>query len=105
MPNDAEHSLEVAHARLDIHDAVLRRLERVADKALAASTDSAAAVREHTVKCEGRDATNAERFESIKNRLKNQDRILWAIISAVGAVATGIAVVAWDVLKAKLGIG
>ena len=53
---------------------------------------------------DGRDELNTERFKSIQAGLKRQDRILWAIISVMGAVATGMAVVAKDILKSRFGI-
>lgn len=95
---------ERAHARLDQHERVLRRLEKLVAAAANSAQQAGADVREHIAKCDGRDATNSARYEAIHSRLKGQDKILWMIISVMGTVAVGMAVMAWDIIKTKLGL-
>ncbi|MDR3414647.1 MAG: hypothetical protein P4L83_00540 [Nevskia sp.] len=93
-----------AHVRLDRHGEVLERLEQLVENAARTAEHASRTVGEHIVKCEGRDEVNAGRYDAISARLKVQDRILWAIISVMGSVAAGVAAVAWDILKARLGL-
>lgn len=74
--------------------------------ALQALREATASMGKHEVRCDGRDDANKERFKAIWDRLKVQDRILWAILSMAGtlilAVITGLSVVAWDIFKIKV---